>query len=43
MAPRDLLPLRIPDNAVPRDQAAETPAKPGNEVPERGPEITQIG
>ncbi|WP_129657713.1 DUF3710 domain-containing protein [Rothia halotolerans] len=40
MAPRDLLPLRVPQDAVARD-AQEGEA--GLDVPERGPEITQIG
>jgi hypothetical protein len=40
MAPRDLLPLRVPQDAVARD-AQEDEAGLG--VPERGPEITQIG
>lgn len=44
MAPRDLLPLHIPDNAVRRDPEEVTDERsPGGEVPERGPEITQIG
>lgn len=41
MAPRDLLPLRVPQNAV-RGDSAPTPADAGLEVPERGPEIAEI-
>lgn len=41
MAPRDLLPLNIPDNAVRRDPTEEE--SQGYQVPERGPEITKIG
>lgn len=51
MAPRDLLPLRVPADAVRREDAApqadgqETEGRDedGVEVPRRGPEITQIG
>ncbi|MCT1366661.1 DUF3710 domain-containing protein [Kocuria sp. HSID16901] len=41
MAPRDLLPLNIPDNAVRRDPTEEEAQS--LPVPERGPEITKIG
>ena len=41
MAPRDLLPLRVPQDAVARD--AQEGEEAGLDVPERGPEITQIG
>lgn len=48
MAPRDLLPMRVPQNiqeAAAQQQAAarEEEAKPSLEVPRRGPEITEIG
>ncbi|WP_238147744.1 MULTISPECIES: DUF3710 domain-containing protein [Micrococcaceae] len=43
MAPRDLLPLKIPDNAVRRDPNEDEKRTLSSDVPERGPEITQIG
>lgn len=45
MAPRDLLPLRIPENAVSREDVEKEAAKAqeGLPVPSRGPEITRIG
>lgn len=48
MAPRDLLPMRVPQNiqeAAAQQQAAarEEDSKPSLEVPRRGPEITEIG
>lgn len=48
MAPRDLLPMRVPQNiqeAAAQQQAAarEEEPKPSLEVPRRGPEITEIG
>lgn len=42
MAPREMLPLRLPrDIAMP--EPPEPPQRPGLEVLERGPEITEIG
>lgn len=43
IAPRDLLPLRIPENAVSRHADEEQDGKADLPVPSRGPEITQIG
>ncbi|MFW0119027.1 DUF3710 domain-containing protein [Rothia sp. CCM 9417] len=49
MAPRDLLPMRVPQNiqeAAAQQQAAAhegDSSKPSLEVPRRGPEITEIG
>ena len=40
MAPRDLLPLRLPKEAL-QHEPEETPARPGIEMLERGPEITE--
>jgi len=40
MAPRDLLPLRLPKEALQHQPEAE-PARPGLEMLERGPEITE--
>lgn len=42
MAPRDLLPLKVPEGAVRRQEAPED-RRENLPVPERGPEITQIG
>ncbi|HET7529572.1 MAG TPA: DUF3710 domain-containing protein [Mycobacteriales bacterium] len=39
MAPRELLPLRLPKEAM--EQAAASSARPGLEMLERGPEITE--
>ena len=41
MAPRDLLPLRLPRDAVEQQPPAE-PARPELEIFQRGPEITEI-
>ena len=41
MAPRDLLPLRLPREALQQMQAPEEPAKPTLDLLERGPEITE--
>lgn len=47
MAPRDLLPMRVPQNiqeaAAQQRAAAQEEPKPSLEVPRRGPEITEIG
>lgn len=43
MAPRDMLPLKVPDDAVARDPRADSAEEPDLQVPERGPETTQIG
>ncbi|MCP3427185.1 DUF3710 domain-containing protein, partial [Rothia sp. AR01] len=43
MAPRDMLPLKVPDDAVARDPRAGSAEEPDLQVPERGPETTQIG
>lgn len=46
MAPRDLLPMVVPQNiqdAAAAQKAAETAQQPPLEVPRRGPEITEIG
>lgn len=47
MAPRDLLPMRVPQNiqdAAAQQQAADQEdTKPSLDIPRRGPEITQIG
>ncbi|HEU5034111.1 MAG TPA: DUF3710 domain-containing protein [Mycobacteriales bacterium] len=41
MAPRDMLPLHLPKDALAAAQPEETPARPGLEILERGPEITE--
>jgi hypothetical protein len=41
MAPRDLLPLRLPKEAM-QHQPEPEPSRPGLEMFERGPEITEI-
>jgi hypothetical protein len=41
MAPRDVLPLRLPRDAMAQAPEAEPAAKPGLEMLERGPEITE--
>jgi hypothetical protein len=41
MAPRELLPLRLPRDAM-EQQPAAPPARPGLEILQRGPEITEI-
>lgn len=51
MAPRDLLPMKVPQNIqdaaaaqrAAQEEAARAAAKPTVEVPRRGPEITEIG
>ena len=47
MPPRDLLPMRVPQNiqdaAAQAAAAAQAEKKPTVEVPRRGPEITEIG
>lgn len=42
MAPRDLLPMRVPQS-IQEAAAQQENAKPSLDVPRRGPEITQIG
>jgi len=42
MAPRDLLPLRLPDAVLPQPDAAEEDARSPLEPFRRGPEITEI-
>lgn len=41
MAPRDMLPLRLPKDALAQQPPEEEPARPGLEMLERGPEITE--
>jgi hypothetical protein len=41
MAPRDMLPLRLPKEALAVGPEATEPARPGLEMLERGPEITE--
>jgi hypothetical protein len=41
MAPRDMLPLRLPKDALAVGPDAEEPTRPGLEMLERGPEITE--
>lgn len=46
MAPRELLPLTLPDDAAPEDAAAARPPEPADRATadpfERGPEITEV-